>query len=80
MVSISCDCSGKAVLHLNPSPLFFFFFEEERKHLYCFARQRRTQQASASELHPDLRGESKGFYRFSSEDRVIDQGVYILHS
>ena len=47
-------------------------FEEEKEQFYCFARQRRTQQANASKLCPDLRGDSKGFYRFSSEDRVID--------
>ena len=47
-------------------------FEEEKEQLYCFARQRRTQQPNASELSPDLRGDGKGFYGFSPEVRVID--------
>ena len=32
--------------------------EEEKEQLYCFARQRRTQQADASKLCPELRGDS----------------------
>lgn len=46
--------------------------EEEKEQLYCVARQRRTQQASASKRRPVLRGDSKGFARFGSEDRLID--------
>ena len=51
---------------------------KQKEQLYCFARHRRPQQANPSKLCPTLRGDRKGFYRFSSEDRVIDEGVYII--
>ena len=51
---------------------------EGEKQLYCFARQRRVQKPSSSKLCPDLRGDNKGFYKLSSDDRVIDEGVYII--
>ena len=53
-------------------------FEEEKEQLYRFARQRRTQRVNASKLHPDLRGDSKEVYRFSSEGRVIAEGVSVI--
>lgn len=37
-------------------------FEEEKEQLYCSARLRRTQQARAPKLYPNLRGDGKGFY------------------
>ena len=48
----------------------------KRKNSFCFARQRKTQQANASKLCPDLRGDSEGFYRFSSEDRLLIRCLY----
>ena len=39
-------------------------------------KKKTKQNKTKKKLLPDLRGESKGFYRFSSEDRVIDYGVY----
>ena len=48
----------------------------KRKNSFCFARQRKTQQANASKLCPVLRGDSEGFYRFSSEDRLLIRCLY----
>ena len=67
----SC-CSRKCGLCTPPMKSQRQSFEEEKEQLYWFARQRRTQWAGASKLCPDLRGESKGFYRFNSEDGVLD--------
>ena len=54
--------------------------EEEKEQLYCFAGQRRSRQAEASELCPDLRRASKGVYELRSEGGVVDEGVCIrLH-
>ena len=44
---------------------------KQKEQLYCFAMQRRTQQANASKLCPVLRGNSKGFYRFSLETELL---------
>ena len=75
----SYSCSWKCGLY-TPAPVESQgqSFEEEKGQLYCFARQRRSQQANASKLCPVLRGHSKVFYRLGSEDRVIDKGVYII--
>ena len=48
-------------------------FEEEKEQLYWFARQRRTQQAMPQNYVLSWEGFSKGFTRFSSEDRCIDE-------
>ena len=54
------------------------FWVKEKKQFYCFARQRRPQQSNPSKLCPPLRGDNKGFHRFSLEDRVLDEGVCII--
>lgn len=46
-------------------------FEKKKEQLYCFARQRRTQQADASQLCPDLRGDGKRFIGLAPKAGIL---------
>lgn len=46
-------------------------FEKKKEQLYCFARQRRTQQADISRLCPDLRGDGKRFIGLAPKAGIL---------